>query len=190
MIGRFDNQENTLGHIAALIGNSKLFKVKKYTTIAIMNSIWHFPTLQVVFPLASLKLEPAVTGDAQATSQFGRLISLGESAQQKVQKGQFAVLMWENSDGKTPLHLAIENKHTWCANRLHLCITITFWSSLHAALYKRLKNVWMKGSQSPVLNRTWKNLHGKVSGKSGVQNCFSMRVPMDQLTLSNCWLRI
>ena len=73
-------------------------------------------TLQVVFPLPSLKLEPAKTGDAQPTSQFKRLISLGESAQQKIQRGQFAALMWENSDEKTPLHIAIENKHTWYAN--------------------------------------------------------------------------
>lgn len=72
--------------------------------------------LQVVFPLPSLKLEPAGTGDAQPSSQLRRLISLGESAQQKIQKGQFAALMWENSDGKTPLYIAIENKHTRCAN--------------------------------------------------------------------------
>jgi hypothetical protein len=27
MVGKFDDEDNTLGHIAALTGNSKLFKV-------------------------------------------------------------------------------------------------------------------------------------------------------------------
>ena len=29
MVGKFDDEENTLGHFAALTGNSKLFKVVK-----------------------------------------------------------------------------------------------------------------------------------------------------------------
>ena len=128
MVGKFDDEDNTLGHIAALTGNSKLFKVsihnigiKLYPLYVVMTINYYndnkHMTLQVVFPLPSLKPEPASTssGDAQPTSQFRRLISLGESAQQKIQRGQFAALMWENADEKTPLHIAIENKHTWYA---------------------------------------------------------------------------
>lgn len=65
--------------------------------------------MQVVFPLTSLKLDSA--DGRQDSKQIKRLISLEESAQQKIQKGLFAALMWENGDGKTPLHLAIENNH-------------------------------------------------------------------------------
>lgn len=67
--------------------------------------------MKVVFPLTSLKLASVAEGK-QAGPHIKKLIPLDENAHQKVQKGQFAALMWENRDGKTPLHLAIENNHT------------------------------------------------------------------------------
>lgn len=68
----------------------------------------------MVFPLPSLKLPvPAENEqDEQATQKINTLIPLEEFAQQKIKRGQFAALMWENRDGKTPLHIAIENNHT------------------------------------------------------------------------------
>ena len=64
-----------------------------------------------MFPLTSLKLESVAEGE-QAGAYNKKLIPLDENAHQKIQKGQFAALMWENCDGKTPLHFAIENNHT------------------------------------------------------------------------------
>lgn len=42
MVGKFDDEDNTLGHIAALTGNSKLFKVYTVISTAVMiNRKWH-----------------------------------------------------------------------------------------------------------------------------------------------------
>ena len=112
-MGRFDDNDNTIGHIAALTGNSNLFKVNPLRTFQISSIIIdaYCITTQVVFPLTSLKIEPSAS-DEQAREENKGLVSLEEFAEQKIRRGQFAALMWENCDGKTPLHLAIENNHT------------------------------------------------------------------------------
>ena len=106
MVSRFDDNDNTLGHIAALTGNSKLFKVG-FIYLSLEGIICCI-IIKVVFPLTSLKLESAAEGEQAGP----HIIPLDENGHQNIQKGQFAALMWENRDGKTPLHLAIENNHT------------------------------------------------------------------------------
>lgn len=39
MVGRFDDNDNTLGHIAALTGNSKLFKVEFICVVGKLNDV-------------------------------------------------------------------------------------------------------------------------------------------------------
>ena len=110
IVAQFDDNENTLGHIAAVTGNAKLFKAIRLTSKP-LQCVINTLLLQVIFPLTSLKQHKSA-GEQDTEEKTTQLIPLDRFAQQKIDRGQFAALMWENKDGKTPLHLAIENNYT------------------------------------------------------------------------------